>query len=85
VYISVNNNTNLIFLKILSNYNIWDRLSQKPSHATVPLKCDVFVSNVPVVFFICTVIAHTASSAGTLQYIPIFLYLYCGGSVFVGT
>jgi hypothetical protein len=29
VYISVNNNTNFNFLKILSNYTIWDRLSQK--------------------------------------------------------
>ncbi len=29
VYISVNNNTNLNFLKILSNYIIWDRVSQK--------------------------------------------------------
>ncbi len=38
VYISVNNNTNLNFLKILSNYTIWDRLSQKTSRATVPLK-----------------------------------------------
>jgi hypothetical protein len=33
VYISVNNNMNLNFLKILSNYTIWDK---KPSHATVP-------------------------------------------------
>jgi hypothetical protein len=29
VYISVNNNTNLNLFKILSNYIIWDRLSQK--------------------------------------------------------
>ncbi len=38
VYISINNNTNLKISKILSIYTIWDRLSQKPSHATVPLK-----------------------------------------------
>jgi hypothetical protein len=38
VYISVNNNTNLNLFQILSNYIIWDRLSQKPSHATVPLR-----------------------------------------------
>jgi hypothetical protein len=29
VYIFVNNNTNFNFLKILSNYTIWDTLSQK--------------------------------------------------------
>jgi len=29
VYISVNNNTNLNIIKILSNYIIWNRLSQK--------------------------------------------------------
>jgi hypothetical protein len=39
VYISVNNNTNLNFFEILSNYIIWDRLSQKPiSRYTVSLK-----------------------------------------------
>ncbi len=40
MYIFVNNNTYLNFLKILSNYTIWDRFSQKPSHATVPLKAN---------------------------------------------
>jgi hypothetical protein len=38
VYISVNNNTNLNFLKILFIYTIWNGLSQKPSHVTVPLR-----------------------------------------------
>ncbi len=37
VYISVNNNMNFNFLKILFIYTIWNGLSQKPSHATVPL------------------------------------------------
>jgi hypothetical protein len=38
VYISVNNNTNLNFLKILSNYTIWDRLSQKTISRYCPFK-----------------------------------------------
>jgi hypothetical protein len=38
VYISVNNNTNLNFLKILSNYIIWDRLSQKTISRYCPFK-----------------------------------------------
>jgi hypothetical protein len=38
VYISVNNNKNLIFLKILSNYIIWDRLSQKTISRYCPFK-----------------------------------------------
>ncbi len=39
VYISVNNNNNMNLKKnlILSIYTIWDRVSLKPSHATVPL------------------------------------------------
>jgi hypothetical protein len=37
VYISVNNNSNFKIFLILSIYAIWDRLSQKPSHATAPL------------------------------------------------
>jgi hypothetical protein len=36
VYIFVNNNTNLNFLKILSNYTIWDRLNQKTISRYVP-------------------------------------------------
>ncbi len=39
VYIFVNNNTNSIFLKILSNYTIWDRLSQKTISRYCPFKC----------------------------------------------
>jgi hypothetical protein len=38
VYIFVNNNTNLNFLKILSNYTIWDRLSQKTISRYCPFK-----------------------------------------------
>jgi hypothetical protein len=37
VYISVNNNTDFKKNEILSIYTTWDRLSLKPSHATVPL------------------------------------------------
>jgi hypothetical protein len=29
-------------LKILSKYTVWDRLTKKPSHATVPLKAKRF-------------------------------------------
>ena len=38
VYIFVNNNTNFNFLKILSNYTIWDRLSQKTISRYCPFK-----------------------------------------------
>jgi hypothetical protein len=38
VYIFVNNNTNFNFLKILSNYTIWDRLSQKTISRYRPFK-----------------------------------------------
>ncbi len=38
VYIFVNNNTNLNFFKILSNYTIWDRLSQKNISLYCPFK-----------------------------------------------
>jgi hypothetical protein len=38
VYISVNNSTNLNLVKILSNYIIWDRLSQKTISSYCPLK-----------------------------------------------
>ena len=38
VYISVNNNTNLNLFKILSNYIIWDRLSQKTISRYCPFK-----------------------------------------------
>jgi hypothetical protein len=38
VYISVTYNTNFKFLKILFIFTIWNGLSQKPSHATVPLR-----------------------------------------------
>jgi hypothetical protein len=41
VYIFVNNNTNFNFLKILSNYTIWDRLSQKTISRYCPFKADV--------------------------------------------
>ncbi len=43
--------------------------------------------NVPVVFFICTVIAHTATSAGTLKFSSIFVFnipinfMYVGNQV----
>jgi hypothetical protein len=37
VYITVDNNKNFKFLKILYIYTSWDGLSQKPSYATVPL------------------------------------------------
>ena len=37
-YFSVNNNTNFKFFWFLSFFIIWDGLSLKPSHATVPLK-----------------------------------------------
>ncbi len=42
VYIFVNNNTNVNFLKILSNYTIWDRLSQKSISRYCPFKIDIF-------------------------------------------
>ena len=38
VYIFVNNNTNLNLFKILSNYIIWDRLSQKTISRYCPFK-----------------------------------------------
>ena len=38
VYISVNNNTNLNLFKILSNYIIWNRLSQKTISRYCPFK-----------------------------------------------
>jgi hypothetical protein len=38
VYISFNNNTNLNLFKILSNYIIWDRLSQKTNSRYCPFK-----------------------------------------------
>ncbi len=38
LYISVNNNTNLNLFKILSNYIIWDRLSQKTISRYCPFK-----------------------------------------------
>jgi hypothetical protein len=38
VYISVNNNTNFVIFLILFIYAIWDGLSQKSSHTTVPLQ-----------------------------------------------
>jgi hypothetical protein len=38
VYISVNKNTNLNLFKILSNYIIWDRLSQKTISRYCPFK-----------------------------------------------
>jgi hypothetical protein len=38
VYISVNNNTNLNLFQILSNYIIWDRLSQKTISRYCPFK-----------------------------------------------
>ncbi len=38
MYIFVNNNTNLNFVKILSNYTIWDRLSQKTVSRYCPFK-----------------------------------------------
>ncbi len=38
MYIFVNNNTNFNFLKILSNYTIWDRLSQKTISRYCPFK-----------------------------------------------
>jgi hypothetical protein len=38
VYISVNNNTNLNLIKILSNYIIWNRLSQKTISRYCPFK-----------------------------------------------
>jgi hypothetical protein len=37
VYISVNNNTNLNLFNILSNYIIWNRLSQKTISRYCPL------------------------------------------------
>jgi hypothetical protein len=50
VYISVNNNTNLNLIKILSNYIIWDRLSQKTiSQGTIwnreYCKCGTYAGN----------------------------------------
>jgi hypothetical protein len=44
VYISVNNNTNLNLFKILSNYIIWDRLSQK-THLTL-LSLSMFLQKI---------------------------------------
>jgi hypothetical protein len=38
VYIFVKNNANFNFLKILSNYTIWDRLSQKTISRYCPFK-----------------------------------------------
>ncbi len=38
MYISVNNNTNINLFKILSNYIIWDRLSQKTISRYCPFK-----------------------------------------------
>ncbi len=38
LYIFVNNNTNFNFLKILSNYTIWDWLSQKTISRYCPFK-----------------------------------------------
>jgi hypothetical protein len=38
VYISINNNTNLNLFNILSNYIIWDRLSQKTISRYCPFK-----------------------------------------------
>ncbi len=38
MYISVNNNTNLNLFKILSNYIMWDRLSQKTISRYCPFK-----------------------------------------------
>ncbi len=38
MYIFVNNNTNFNFLKIHSNYTIWDRLSQKTISRYCPFK-----------------------------------------------
>ncbi len=37
-YISVNNNTNLILFKIISNYITWNRLSQKTISRYCPFK-----------------------------------------------
>jgi hypothetical protein len=53
VYISVNNNTNLNFLKILSNYTIWDRLSQKTISRYGPF--NPFRHSVP---FLCSGMQH---------------------------
>ncbi len=43
VYISVNNNTNLNLFKILSNYIIWDRLSQKTISRYCPFDTDFWL------------------------------------------
>jgi hypothetical protein len=42
VYISVNNNTNLNLFKILSDYFIWDRLSQKTISRYCPFNWESF-------------------------------------------
>jgi hypothetical protein len=47
VYIFVNNNTNFNFLKILSNYTIWDRLSQKTISRYCPFKYGAFNIHYP--------------------------------------
>jgi hypothetical protein len=44
-YISVNNNTNLNLFKILSNYIIWNRLSQKTISRYCPFKLPTGVQN----------------------------------------
>ncbi len=43
VYISLNNNTNLNLFKILSNYIIWDRLSQKTISGYCPFNGNLSV------------------------------------------
>jgi hypothetical protein len=60
VYISVNNNTNLNLFKILSNYIIWNRLSQKtisrycPFKAGVPVATGILaIANIPSIISWC--------------------------------
>ena len=55
VYISVNNNTNLNLFKILSNYIIWNRLSQKTISRYCPFKAEV-----PICVFAKTSPIHLA-------------------------
>jgi hypothetical protein len=56
-YISVNNNTNFKFFCFLSFFIIWDGLSLKPSHTTVPLKT-IAMSPIFNIYFFDILVVH---------------------------